>query len=182
MRKIIFSFVLLVGASSFASCSADKRHADVPLPPVSPADIVSITSQLLHFASAETKPSSLVHAVTGAPPDVDPSREHWGYHHGAFQSMDGYLVTDLEVRVRSGGFDAASFILLHVDDDPCLSLESLARSMGAADKVYFPPSPHAPNGTSAQGYALNTRAGGRLVISSRGKPWNCVTLVTASGN
>src|SRR5690606_25382938 len=111
----------------------------------------------------------------------DPSAEYRTYHHGAFRSADGYLITDLEVRVRSGSFDAANFILLHLNDEPCLPLESFSDSVGADRAVFFPPSPHAANSTSARGYALDTADGGELVISSRdNEPRSCVTLITAS--
>lgn len=126
-------------------------------------------------------PSSVVRDITGAHPEVDLSRKNSTYHHGSFLSLDGYLITALEVRVRAGGFDAASFILLHVAADPCVSIDPLANAVGAVDEVSFPPSPHDPNDDSERGYALDTRAGGRLVISSRGEqPWACVTLITAS--
>lgn len=174
--------IVLIAASCVA-CSADKHHTDPPSRSVAPRDINDITKVMLEFARTDTTPSSLVRAITGTPPTTDLSTEYRTYHHGAFESMDGYLITDLEVRVRSGGFDAASFILLHLSDDPCLSLEPFARSAGTVNEVFFPASPHATNGTSARGYALDVENGGELMISSRGdESRSCVTLITTSAN
>lgn len=179
MHRILLC-ILLIGASCVA-CGADKRGTETPSQSIAPQDINGITKVMLEFAMKDTTPSSLVRAITGTPPITNLSTEYQTYRHGAFESMDGYLITDLEVRVRSGGFDSADFILLHLSDDPCLSLEPFAHSIGAVSEVFFPPSPHATNSTSARGYKLHAGDGGELVISSRGnESRSCVTLITAS--
>ncbi|HZW19319.1 hypothetical protein [Luteimonas lutimaris] len=168
-------------AASCATFGADKRRTDAPQQSIAASDITGIAKVMIEFARKATTPSALVRAITGTSPSADPSTEYWTYHHGAFESTDGYVVTDLEVRVRPGGFDTAPFILLHLSGDPCLPLESFARATGAVSEVFFPPSPHAANSTSARGYELVTANGGKLVISSRGKSSpSCVTLITAS--
>ena len=177
-RKLLF-FLLI--AAPCVACGTDNRHDGTPQPSIATSDVNGITQVMIKFAKRITTASSLVRAITGTPPVADLSNEDWTYHHEAFESTDGYLVTDLEIRVRAGGFDMASFILLHLDDDPCLPIESFARSVGAVSEVFFPPSPHAANSTPARGYELVTANGGKLVIVSRGNdPQSCVTLITAS--
>src|SRR5690606_33180674 len=100
-RKLLFVFLV---AASCASCGASKLRTDTPSRSIAPGDINSITNVMLEFAMKGTTPSSLARTITGTPPIIDPSAEYRTYHHGAFRSADGYLITDLEVRVRSGSF------------------------------------------------------------------------------
>lgn len=178
--KIPF-LIFVIGTLLFTSCSAENRHRELSHKPASPRDIGDTIHVMLGFANGSLTATSLVHDITATQPEVDVSQEYHDYHHGPFRSMEGYRIDDLEVRVRAGGFDAASFILLHVNTDPCVPIESLANAAGAVDEIFISPLAHAPDEPSGRGYALDTETGGRLAIYSVGeRPWSCVTLITAS--
>lgn len=113
---------------------------------------------------------------------IDLSREQWTYTVEDLRTADGYRIESFEVRVRQGGLDEAPFVLLYVDDTPCLPLRQFALAAGAHEQVEFPPSAHDPAGRWVSGYARAFEGGGRFLVASGHDGWDCVTLMTAARN
>lgn len=97
-----------------------------------------------------------------------------------FRDADGYVLREIEVRIRHGGIDSSPLILAHIEASPCLDLDMFARRLEADSVVRTPPSPHVPDGTGgSRGYAIEHADGGEFRVIARNETPGCTTLIRA---
>lgn len=169
MRVLLACLIMTL----LTACASSKERAG-------PSDLRTLITTMAAYADGQVTTTQLVEGATGASPHSTAATD---YKHGAFVSREGYRFTDLDARIRQGDFDAAVFVVLPLERDPCLRIEEvLGLVEGMTRNLQLGiPSPHAPPRPPRRGYERKY-AFGTLFAYASGTSEKCVDLISVQRN
>lgn len=163
----LFSLVLfLVG------CGAASNKPCTPQ-----VTIDGVMKELLQFASRGSNGSDVLYRLVGI---SDPDASSGGLYlaHGPFNTADGYVIKDVEIRNFKS--NDARFVLVRMHMQPCLMLDDMKTRYGSAVLHHLPPSPHAPASTGSALYTIDMPGGTQVTFGSESIEKRCVTSMSAN--